>query len=205
MTVDSFEKWVRRAAGLGFVVFVSVVCQGLAASARRPKGRASGPATKGLHWLRASYLPMSAFALIALSKLWRPLPLPLSPAARLATTLLGALLFFSGLALFLWGRRTMGDMYDLSSSLGAELYADHRLVTSGPFAIVRHPLYLAGQLAEVGALLIFRNWTMAPVTVNAPMLILRARREEETLAAEFGPRWEEYKRRVPMLLPRPRG
>lgn len=203
--MDTFEKWVRRAAGLGFVVFMAVVCQGLVASARRPKGRSSGTGGRGLCWLRAGSLPVSAIAFFGLSKLWRPLPLRLSPAARLAATLLGSLLYFPGLALFLWGRRTMGDMYDLSSALGAELYADHRLVTSGPFAFVRHPLYLGGQLAAVGALLLFRNWAMVLAAASAPMLIFRARREEEALAAEFGPRWEEYHLRVPMLLPRPQG
>lgn len=205
MSVDSIEAWIRRAAGLGFVAFLAVVIQGLVAASRRPKGRVTGSAPQGVRALRASYAPMSAIALFTLGKAWRPLPLRLSPTARLVSTLVGALLFFPGLALFLWGRREMAEMYDVSSSLGAELYADHRLITSGPFAIVRHPLYLAGQLAEMGALLIFRNWTMAIVALNAPALILRARREEEALAAEFGQQWEEYRQRVPMLLPRPRG
>lgn len=35
----------------------------------------------------------------------------------------------------------------------------------------------------------------------APFLMLRARREEQALAAEFGERWQAYKRRVPPFLP----
>ncbi|MHB1132027.1 MAG: methyltransferase family protein [Chloroflexota bacterium] len=204
MKIDTFERWARRSALVGLAGFIVVVLQGLAQSRRHRKGRVSGPAAGSLRWLRAAYLPMSVVALWVLGKAWRPLPLSLSPRARFLATAAGGKLFFLGLGLFLWGRRTMGDMYDLSSSLGAELYADHRLVTSGPFAIVRHPLYLAGILAEVGALLLFRNWAMALVALNGPTLILRARREEELLAAEFGQQWEEYKARVPMLLPRPR-
>ena len=202
MDVDTFERWTRRSALLGLAGFIVVVTQGLARSRRHAKGRVSGPAAGSLRWLRAAYVPMSFVALWGLGKSWRPLPVSLSPAARFVATVAGAKLFFLGLGLFLWGRRTMGDMYDLSSSLGAELYADHRLVTSGPFALVRHPLYLAGILAEVGALLLFRNWAMALVALNAPTLILRARTEETLLAAEFGPQWAEYKTRVPMLLPR---
>jgi protein-S-isoprenylcysteine O-methyltransferase Ste14 len=201
VSVDSWEKWLRRAAGLGFVAFVVVVFQGLARSQRRAKGRSGGPAVQTLGTLRASYVPMSVLAVGFLYKIWRPLPLSLGAPARLVASLLGVLLYFPGLALFLWGRRTMGEMYDLSSSLGVQLYADHKLVTTGPFALVRHPLYLGGIIAELGALLIFRNWAMLLVALNAPALVLRGRREEEVLAAEFGEQWAEYKQRTPMLLP----
>lgn len=202
MGVESLEKWLRRAAGAGLVVFIGVVMQGLARSARRPKGRSSGPAVWTLGTLRASYLPMSVVAVGFLYKIWKPLPLRLPAPLRLALSLVGALLYFPGLALFLWGRRTMGEMYDLSSGLGVQLYADHKLVTTGPFALVRHPLYLGGIVAELGALLIFRNWAMLLIALNAPALMTRARREEVALADEFGEEWSEYKQRTPMLVPR---
>ncbi len=88
-------------------------------------------------------------------------------------------------------------MYNVSSSMGAQLYADHRLVTHGPFAIVRHPMYLGVILASAGGLLIYRTWTLLFTTVSFLGLVLRARREEEALAAEFSEQWEEYRRRVP--------
>jgi protein-S-isoprenylcysteine O-methyltransferase Ste14 len=93
-------------------------------------------------------------------------------------------------------------MYNVSTSTGAQLFSGHRLVTHGPFAYVRHPMYLGGQLAEIGALLVFRNWTALLVALNAPTLFLRARREEEALAAEFGEEWKAYRQRVPAWLPR---
>jgi len=33
-------------------------------------------------------------------------------------------------------RLTLGEMYNISSGVGAQLYADHRLITHRPFAIV---------------------------------------------------------------------
>ena len=97
----------------------------------------------------------------------------------------------------------MGEMYRPASALGVQLSAGHRLPKAhGPFALVRHPLYLGLQLAALGGLLIFRTWTLAFVTVNFLALVVRARREEEALAAEFGDEWKAYARRVPGWIPR---
>jgi protein-S-isoprenylcysteine O-methyltransferase Ste14 len=134
--------------------------------------------------------------------LWQPLPLTLSRSARLVALMLGALLYFSGLALVLWGRLTLGEMYNVSSSLGAQLYADQRLVTRGPFAYVRHPMYLGILVASFGGLLLYRTWTLVFTTLNFLALFVRARREEQALAAEFGEQWEVYCRRVSAWLPR---
>jgi protein-S-isoprenylcysteine O-methyltransferase Ste14 len=194
---------VRALAGIGALAFTIVVLDGLRRASLHPKGRAAGNVTmlqRGLSTLALA--PMSALALAVGWLLWRPIRLPLRPSARAAALALGSIFYFSGLALMVWGRRTLGDMYNVSTSLGAELYADHRLITSGPFSLVRNPMYLGGILWEVGALLIFRTWTTLLIAVNAPMLLLRARREEQALAAEFGERWVEYSRRVPLIFPR---
>jgi len=43
----------------------------------------------------------------------------------------GGLLFYSGLALWFWGRRALGEMFNVSSGFGAQLYADQRLMRCG--------------------------------------------------------------------------
>lgn len=43
-------------------------------------------------------------------RLWRPLPLVLPRLARALTLVLGALLYFPGVALALWGRLALGEM-----------------------------------------------------------------------------------------------
>jgi protein-S-isoprenylcysteine O-methyltransferase Ste14 len=92
-------------------------------------------------------------------------------------------------------------MYFVSTSIGAQLYADHKLVTSGPYAIVRHPMYLGLITAALGSLLLYRTWTTAAFVIFAPFLLLRARREEQALSAEFGEAWQAYAARVRMILP----
>ena len=62
-------------------------------------------------------------------------------------------------------------------------------------------MYLAVITAGIGGLLLYRTWAMLLFAVAMFGLIVRARREEEALSAEFGAIWEAYGRRVPAWLP----
>jgi protein-S-isoprenylcysteine O-methyltransferase Ste14 len=115
--------------------------------------------------------------------------------------LIGLLLQVAGLGLYLWGARVLGEMYRAASAFGVRLHQRQRLITHGPFALVRHPLYLGLQLAALGGLCLHRTWAMAFVSVNFLGLVLRARREEQALAEAFGAEWEAYCRDVPAWLP----
>ena len=75
-------------------------------------------------------------------------------------------------------------------------------MTTGPYRRTRNPMYVGGQLAEVGALLLYRTWTTLLLVLNAPTLVVRARREQEALRAEFGPAYDTYAEKVPFWLPR---
>jgi len=134
--------------------------------------------------------------------LWKPIPIALSPAIRIVALALGALLLFPGLGLVLWGRLALGQMYNVSSALGAQLYANHRLITHGPFAVVRHPMYVGVIMASFGGLLIYRTWALVFAATTFLGLAVRARREEQALAAEFGQQWQVYCRQVPAWIPR---
>jgi protein-S-isoprenylcysteine O-methyltransferase Ste14 len=106
------------------------------------------------------------------------------------------------MAFLLWARLSLGRMYFVSTSFGAQLYADHKLVKMGPFAIVRHPMYLGLITAAFGSLLLYQTWTTLAYALFAPFVLLRARREEFALKAEFGEEWQDYCRHVPAILPR---
>jgi len=194
------EQWVRWIGAVAAFVSLIAALAGMARGLRRPQGRTTGLARQIM--TLPDYLLISGGFFGTCYLLWRPLPLALSAPARTVTLALGALLLFPGLALVLWGRFTLGEMYNVSSSMGAQLYADHRLITHGPFALVRHPMYLGIILASAGGLLIYRTWTLLFTTVTFLGLALRARREEQALAAEFGEQWEEYCRQVPGWIPR---
>jgi protein-S-isoprenylcysteine O-methyltransferase Ste14 len=85
----------------------------------------------------------------------------------------------------------------------AGLYEDHELVTGGPYAIVRHPIYTSLLTMLVSTLFLFTHWQWV-----VPCLALfiagteiRVHTEDRLLGSRFGERFQEYRRRVPAYLP----
>jgi protein-S-isoprenylcysteine O-methyltransferase Ste14 len=115
---------------------------------------------------------------------------------------IGSLPYFTGMLFALWGRLALGKDYFVSMGFGAQLFAGHQLITRGPFSIVRHPMDTGLMLAAIGALLMYATWTTLFFVCFAPLLSVRARKEEWVLAAEFGAQWSEYCKQVPMFIPR---
>ncbi|MGB7539897.1 MAG: isoprenylcysteine carboxylmethyltransferase family protein [Anaerolineales bacterium] len=189
---------LRNACGIFALFVLAFLLWSILRAAKRPAG--AGVGTQ-LSWLHSPlfYAAASAvfFGLCVL--LW--IPLPALPAAD-AAAVLGALLCFPGLVFVLWGRLALGNMYFVSTGFGAQLFAGHRLITSGPYAIVRHPMYFGLLLAGIGGLLLYQTWTGVIFVACGLGVIRRALREEEVLSKEFGAEWMDYCRRVPMLLPR---
>jgi protein-S-isoprenylcysteine O-methyltransferase Ste14 len=133
--------------------------------------------------------------------LWRPLPIELTGKLERAVLLLGSLFYFPAIGTYLWGWVTLGREYGVTTSGGADLYSDHRLVMKGPYQLVRHPMYLSVILASIGALLIFRTWAMVLFAPMSLVVIRRANHEDVLLEMEFGSEWREYKDDVPKWIP----
>jgi protein-S-isoprenylcysteine O-methyltransferase Ste14 len=76
------------------------------------------------------------------------------------------------------------------------------LVTTGPFALSRNPIYLANMVLIAGAGLAFGNaWLVLIVAAAVPLIsVLAIRREEAHLAAQFGEAWAAYVKRTPRWL-----
>jgi protein-S-isoprenylcysteine O-methyltransferase Ste14 len=144
-------------------------------------------------------LPAAGFALLffdirgdfaAALRLWSTN----AAAAWICVTLAAA-----GLALMWWARLTMGRLW----SGGIETREGHRVIESGPFAHMRHPIY-SGLILMAGAkaAMIGTLAALAGAGVLAAGFILKARAEERFLIAAFGDSYRAYRRRVPMLVPR---
>ena len=79
----------------------------------------------------------------------------------------------------------------------------HRLVTSGPYQYIRHPLYTFGTLFFVGIILITGNWfIMVGAVVSLTALFARTPQEEAMLLERFGEEYREYMGRTGRYLPR---
>ncbi|WP_233559910.1 methyltransferase family protein [Oleomonas cavernae] len=83
---------------------------------------------------------------------------------------------------------------------------DRRLATSGPYAHVRHPQYVAFVIIMTGFLF---QWPTLVTLFMFPILvwfyIRLAKREEAAAQAQFGTAWESYARATPAFIPRSQG
>ena len=85
----------------------------------------------------------------------------------------------------------------------AGLYHDHELVRSGPYAVVRHPIYasLLAMAVVTGLLLTPWPWLLAAIAIHIAGTEIRVRTEEKLLASRFGEEFAKYKRNVPAYVP----
>jgi protein-S-isoprenylcysteine O-methyltransferase Ste14 len=111
----------------------------------------------------------------------------------------GLALVVLGIAFALWAIAALGRHYDLE----LEVHQGHELVRSGPYRLVRHPVYTGLGLHFAGACLATGNLLLIAGTllVTYPALYLRAKTEERLLRERFGAAYEEYARQVGMLVP----
>jgi protein-S-isoprenylcysteine O-methyltransferase Ste14 len=101
---------------------------------------------------------------------------------------------FCGLAF-----RALGKQW----SLAARVLEGHKLVTEGPYSVVRNPIYtgMFGMLLATG--LAVSHWIglVIALVVFAIGTYVRVRSEEKLLRETFGAEFESYARRVPAVIP----
>ena len=200
MPIVTVVEGIQWLGGLLAYASLGVILYGIWRGSQRQAGRTTG---SGSAWLRSAWFYLAATALfLGLGWMgWISLPVTLLPRMQAWMLGMGCLLYFPGLALVLWGRTALGKNYFVSTGFGAQLFAGHRLVTDGPYAFVRHPMYTGLFLAALGSLLIYWTWTTLLLACFAPFTALRARREEQVLAVEFGEQWWAYARRTGKFFP----
>jgi len=114
-------------------------------------------------------------------------------------TWLGLVLGVGGVAFALWAIVAIGRHYDLE----LEVHADHEVVRTGPYRLVRHPIYTGLLIHLVGACLATGNLLLLAGTllVVLPIFYIRASTEERLLREQLGPTYDAYAREVGMLIP----
>jgi protein-S-isoprenylcysteine O-methyltransferase Ste14 len=124
--------------------------------------------------------------------------LPGGVEARQALSLPAAVVLALGLAYTVWALAHLRRSFSI-------LPEARRLVTGGPYALSRHPLYLGETSAAIGYNLPTVGW---PGALLLGVILLaqyvRIGAEESVLRAQFPDRYAEYSRRVPRYLPDPR-
>jgi len=108
-------------------------------------------------------------------------------------TLLGTLLTLLGMLGTFYCRSYLGRFWTAETTL----QPGHQVVDSGPYGVVRHPIYTTALMMYLGTVLVFAtwwNWLVYGLLVVA--YVLKTRSEEVFLAANLAPDYWEYQRRV---------
>lgn len=114
------------------------------------------------------------------------------------TTPVGLAVQVAGAVLYLWAKRELGAAWSSSVSIKA----DQRLVRTGPYRRVRHPLYAAMIVMSAGTAIVCNQ--MHAVIGLALMVVaywIKIRVEERWMRDEFGADWDDYRRATRALIP----
>lgn len=110
----------------------------------------------------------------------------------------GVVITFAGLAFALWARFYLGRNWSAYISLTL----NHKLIRTGPYSIVRHPIYAGFMLALIGSLLNFghlRSFVAATLIIVA--FTYKSGLEETFMQEHFGTQYEQYRHDVKRLIP----
>lgn len=141
-------------------------------------------------------LPLAA----ALAMLW-PWRLPGGALGEIILPKLGwagVTLAGAGMVFMVWARTVIGTNW----SGRVTIKKAHQLVESGPYRLVRHPIYTGLLAAYLFTGLTWGDWRGLVAPAIAMLALWRKMRLEETfLQAQFGPAYETYRRRTRALIP----
>ncbi|HEY1955139.1 MAG TPA: isoprenylcysteine carboxylmethyltransferase family protein [Polyangiaceae bacterium] len=105
---------------------------------------------------------------------------------------------YAGIAFALWARAHLGRLWSGTITVKE----GHRLVTSGPFALARHPIYTGALVGALGVA-IATGYVKALVAfaLIAVGFSLKLTKEDELLSTRFGEEHRAYRKRVARLIP----
>jgi protein-S-isoprenylcysteine O-methyltransferase Ste14 len=114
------------------------------------------------------------------------------------TLAIGLCLAVSGVGIAVWARRHLGKYW----SGRITLKMDHHVIQSGPYALVRHPIYSGVLLALLGTVIsIGTVQSCIAIALMFASFVLKLTLEERWLCAHLGTEYEQYRRRVKALIP----
>jgi protein-S-isoprenylcysteine O-methyltransferase Ste14 len=167
--------------------------------ARRERAQAEslGPVVVGAGWrptgpTRLAVLAAPLVGAVLLEHASGRLPFRAGPA------MVGLGLVVAGLVLHAAARRALGPLW----SNVVAVRAHHRLIEHGPYAAVRHPIYVAVLLLATGTVLVHTSLaTFCLLTGLVAGTTLKIRLEERALRQAL-PEYDRYAAREPALVPR---
>jgi len=116
----------------------------------------------------------------------------------LALAYAGVVLTIAGIAFAVWARFAIGRNW----SATVTIKQDHELIRSGPYALVRHPIYSGILLALLGtAIAVDELRGLIAIVLFVAGFWLKSRTEESFMLQQFGDQYRRYQRQVKALIP----
>lgn len=111
----------------------------------------------------------------------------------------GVALMTGGIALRYWAGKALGAFYTRTLLI----QTDQRIITAGPYKVIRHPGYAGTLLMWVGSVFATTNWLAIAIATPAIVgaYIYRIRCEEAMLVRSFGGHYKSYQARTYKLIP----
>ena len=157
--------------------------------------------TREASWWRVMRLLILAFTFTLLLSPWLrigPLGWRFMPFSEVGAGV-GVMMTAFGIGLCVWARVHLGKYW----SDKVVLKVDHRLIRSGPYQFLRHPIYSGVLLGIAGTTLAIGEWRgLVALTVASVNYFFKARREERILAGQFGEEFTDYTKQAGFLAPR---
>lgn len=112
---------------------------------------------------------------------------------------LGTIIFVVALWVFRRSHKELGRNW----SITLEIRDKHKLVCSGPYALIRHPMYTSFLLMGLGQAFLLSNWVagLAGLIGFAVLFCLRVKKEERMMLENFGPQYRSYMERTKRIIP----
>jgi len=178
---------------------------------------------KGLCWVTAlaeatiilvAQVPSSSISRVVMSTLVLEGSAGTSSLAVTPFFIFGSLLVISGASLRYWCFQTLGKLFTFELSI----HNDHKLITTGPYAVVRHPSYTGAIMALAGTILsnathgswlrecgawdsvigqvLFWSWVTAAASTVSGVVLRRVPGEDAAMKKQFGKEWDNWAHRV---------
>jgi protein-S-isoprenylcysteine O-methyltransferase Ste14 len=112
---------------------------------------------------------------------------------------LGTIIFSSALWVFRRSHKELGRNW----SITLEIREQHKLVCTGPYALVRHPMYTSFLLMGLGQAFLLSNWVvgLAGLIGFAVLFFLRVDKEESMMLENFGSQYRSYMEKTKRIIP----
>mgnify|MGYP000019064287 CR=1 FL=1 len=125
-----------------------------------------------------------------------------SKQLNLIFVIVGSSLYLASFALRRWSMRVLGKQWAIHA-IGDSRIDQRRLLKIGPYKIVRHPIYVATVIEQLGILLIANTFYSLVIffLMTLPSYYLRMKVEEKNNKRIFGESYQRYKKEVNMFIP----